>query len=404
MNAEATIAARKPTRASLSKEKVPSPPPMKAEDLRPEPAPAPDTAEKRIKSNLPPLTGTSPPNGTVLISTFVPRSEWVKPDWEDLATRLPFGNPYFERPTPAPKPSEVKIEPSPEPSTSNLASPRRADKSRSASETPIKPDTSNDSLPVKGKLLNLATESFFPEDGEVHAVTIRLSDVTEHTWQRLKTINGMATTAEMKSLSEHSPHLMPATDTPPPPAGPSGSQAASIPPRLPSFQPTPELRYEYTARKKTFFRKMLARVPARKFLQYRLPDYRPDIVEATTDKWGPRPYPISTKAQYNRDGDYDGQPITLSPVAPKRGNKRVAEPDVTFELPVSLDQLDEMVAENALKGKKGKGMDGRKRTGKRWVAGTVCEGCGRGDKRVWRSGPGGTRTRKSFSASMATLC
>ena len=408
VNGEATIAARKPTRASLSKDTAPTPPPMKAEDPLPEPAQAPDTAEKRIRSNLPPLTGTSPPVGTVLISTFVPRSEWVKPDWEELATRLPFGNPYFERPTPTPKPSEVKVEPSPEPGTSNLAStpasPRRTDQSRSASEAPVKPDTSGDPLPVKGKLLNLATESFFPEDGEVHAVTIRLSDVTEHTWQRLKTINGMVTTAEMKSLSEHSPQLMPSTETPPAVAGPSGSQASSAPPRLPSFQPSPELRFEYTARKKTFFRRMLVRVPTRKFLQYRLPDYRPDIVEATTDKWGPRAYPISTKALYNRDGEYDGQPITLSPVAPKRGNKRVAEPDVTFELPVSLDQLDEMVAENALKGKKGKGMDGRKRTGKRWVAGTVCEGCGRGDKRVWRSGPGGTRTCKSGSASLGENC
>jgi len=126
-------------------------------------------------------------------------------------------------------------------------------------------------------------------------------------------------------------------------------------------------------------------------------------VEATNDKWGPRAYPISTKALYNRDGDYDGQPISLESVAPKRGNKRAVEPDVTFEIPVSLDQLDEMVAENALKGKKGKGMDGRKRTGKRWVAGTVCEGCGRGDKRVWRSGPGGPRTR-GFPSSSSLCC
>lgn len=405
-NQGATIAARKPTRASISKDTVPTPPSMKAEDPLPEPAPTPNVVEERVRSHLPPLTGTSPPVGTVLLSTFVPRSEWVKPDWEELATRLPFGNPFFERPAPIPKSSEVKIEPSPEPSTSDLAStpapPRRADNSRSVSDAPIKPDESDVPLPVKGKLLNLATESFFPEEGDVHAVTIRLSDVTEHTWQRLKTINGMATNAEMKSLSEYSPQLMPSTETPPA-GGFPGSEASAIPPRLSPFLPSPELRFGYTARKKTFFRRMLARVPTRKFLQYRLPDYRADIVEATTDKWGPRAYPISTKALYNRDGDYDGQPITLSPVAPKRGNKRVAEPDVTFELPVSLDQLDEMVAENALKGKKGKGMDGRKRTGKRWVAGTVCEGCGRGDKRVWRSGPGGTRTRKSQSASLAKL-
>jgi hypothetical protein len=140
---------------------------------------------------------------------------------------------------------------------------------------------------------------------------------------------------------------------------------------------------------------MLRRVPARKFLRYRLPEIRPDILDATADKWASRPYPISTKALYNREADDDGQPIPLSPILqPKRGNKRVVEPDVTFELPVSLDQLDEMVAENALKGKKGKGLDGRKRKMKRWVAGALCEGCGSTKKSIWRSGPGGSRTRE----------
>jgi len=397
-----TIAARKPTRASLSKEKPPSPTPLKAEESEPEPITAPQDKNQSLPDLLR-LSGASPPSGTVLISTFVPRTKWVKPDWEELAARLPFGNPFFERSTF--KATEVKAEPSPEPSSSNVASatgsPRRnLDKARTASEAPVKPELSSDSLPVKGKLLNLATESFFPADGDVQAVTIRLSNVTDQIWQRLKTINGMATTADMKSLGEHSPHLMPKVDTPPP----TIPTPANLPPRIPPFQPSPALRTEYATRKKTFFRSMLTRVPTRKFLRYRLPDYRPDLVEATTDKWGPRPYPISTKALYNRDGEYDGQPIQLSPVTPKKGNKRAVEPDVTFELPVSLDQLDEMVAENALKGKKGKGMDGRKRTGKRWVAGTVCEGCGRGDKRVWRSGPGGPRTREYLITIRDWLC
>lgn len=380
-----TVASRKPTRASLSKEKLSSPPPIKFDAPKSEIEQTPKITNPRLSPDLPRLSGASPSNGTVLISTFVPRLVWEKPDWEDLATRLPFGNPLFERPVPTT--NQVKVESSPEPHiSSGHDSPQRSmEKSRSASEAHNQPGAADDPLPVKGKLLNLATESFFPEDGAVHAVTIRLSDVTDQTWQRLKTINGMATTAEMKSLGEHSPHLMPKE-------GPAVAAPLGQAPRIPPFQPSPELRLEYSARKKTFFRRMLTRVPARKFLRYRLPDYRPDLVEATSDKWGPRPYPISTKALYNRDGEYDGQPISLSPVQPKRGNKRAVEPDVTFELPVSLDQLDEVVAENARKGKKGKGMDGRKRSGKRWIAGTVCEGCGKGDQRVWRSGPGGPRT------------
>ena len=48
-----------------------------------------------------------------------------------------------------------------------------------------------------------------------------------------------------------------------------------------------------------------------------------------------------------------------------------------------------------MSGKKLKGEDGRKRHGKRWVPGTICEGCGQAGKRVWRAGPGGKGTRES---------
>jgi hypothetical protein len=227
--------------------------------------------------------------------------------------------------------------------------------------------------------------------------------VTEQTWQRLKTINGMVTTAELKTLGEHNPSLMPKAESPEPPSSTIPhhpvSQTPSMPtppgptPPRPSFQPSPELQADYAARKKAFFRRMLSRVPTRKFLRYRLGEPRPDLVDATTDKWGPKAYPISTKALHNRDVDYDGQPMPISPhLQAKRGSKRAPEPDVTFELPVSLDQLDAMVADNASKGKKGKGLDGRKRHGKRWVAGAVCEGCARADKSIWRSGPSGPRS------------
>lgn len=372
-----------------------------------EPAETPKTARDRpLLSGMPRLPGASPPEGTVLISTFVPGTEWNKPDWEELATRLPFSNPNFDRPTP--KTTGVKVEPAADPShESNSAtipkSPKLgASKSRSISFAgQVKPENTSDALPISGKLLNVAAESFLPEEGDVHAVTIRLSDVTDQTWQRLKTINGMVTTAELKTLSEHSPELMPKMDAPtsstssphPESQVPSVPTSAGPAPPRPPFQPSPELQADYAARKKAFFRKMLSRVPARKFLRYRLGESRPNLVDATTDKWGPKSYPISTKALSNRDVDYDGQPIPLSPtLQPKRGNKRAPEPDVTFELPVSLDQLDAMVADHASKGKKGKGLDGRKRHGKRWVAGAICEGCARTDKSIWRSGPGGPRT------------
>jgi hypothetical protein len=357
---------------------------------------------------LPILPGAAPPNGTILISTFIPSSEWRKPDWDELGGLLPFNKPFDERPKS--KPTVIKEEPASEGDGAAVPGPvSDANDSRPGSETPsIKAYKDSDRLPIKGNLLNIAAESFFPDEGAVQAITIRLSGVTDQTWQRLKTINGMVTTAEMKALSEHLPDLMPKPEIespiptpaegvplhpgmasmamPPPPPGP-------VPPRT-LFQPSPELRKEYFARKKGFFRRMLSRVPTRKFLKYRLPEVRPDILDATADKWGPKSYPISTKAQFNRDVDYDDQPIPLSPIMQPKKGKKALEPEVTFELPVSLDQLDEMVAENAAKGKKGKGMDGRKRTGKRWTPGTICEGCGDKNKRVWRSGPGGPRSRK----------
>lgn len=369
------------------------------------PEPVPIEAKPELpKSGLPPLDGTAPADGVVLISTFLPADEWQKPDWNALSSFLPFNNPRFDR-NPA-KATEVKVEPEPEQTDpkASPSSPRSVKRSRqvAVTEAPVAPDD----LPFRGKLLNLAAESFMPEEGDLHAVTIRLSEVTDQVWQRIKTISGMIATAEMKALGEHRPDLMP---NPVPAAGaipapisvtpPVSSPTPSMPPppstRMP-FVPGPELREAYLSRKRNLFRHLLQRVPTRKFLRFRLSSPRPDIVDATNDKWGPRPYPISTKALYTRDEEYadEGVPLSPEPFVNKKGSRKAPEPEVTFEMPVSLDQLDEMVAENAMKGGKAKGVDGRKRHGKRWVPGTICEGCGEANKRVWRAGPGGKGTRE----------
>ncbi|CAD6572237.1 MAG: hypothetical protein TREMPRED_000482 [Tremellales sp. Tagirdzhanova-0007] len=83
----------------------------------------------------------------------------------------------------------------------------------------------------------------------------------------------------------------------------------------------------------------------------------------------------------------------------KKKRRMEGEPEVTFELPVSLDALDERVAEGAMRGvtKRGRGRGGkadgspRKRV-ERGPPDRACEGCGRIGLKVWRQGPGGKRT------------
>ena len=81
----------------------------------------------------------------------------------------------------------------------------------------------------------------------------------------------------------------------------------------------------------------------------------------------------------------------------KRGQ---AEEDVMFEMPVSLDMLDQHVEQGAKKsvnrrvGKLRMEKPNKKRHGKRYVMGTTCEGCGNNTIRVWRMGPNGPKTRK----------
>lgn len=383
--ASATAASKK-TRASMSRGSS-SQVVAATSEFETKPESEVDPSSKRINtSGLPALPGMAPPDGTVLISTFTPAGQWQKPDWQELATLLPFNNPSFGRPKPPPTDVEKPWEPDPTPSS---------EKSTSAKTytDPSVPTAARDShsLHIKSTLLNIATEPLFPDEGDLHAITIRLNDVSDHTWQRLKTINGMIVAAEMRAMAEQNPQLMP----PPGQAMPHSTGPQMPPPGPIAFQPSDTLRKEYSQRKRSLFRSLLARVPSRKFLRYRLETARPDIIDATTDKWAPRPYIISTKALGNRENDYEDQLPTYAPESPpKKGTKKALEPEVTFEMPVSLDQLDEMVAENALKGKKGKGEDGRKGKGRRWVPGTICQGCGLSNKRVWRSGPGGKSTRE----------
>jgi hypothetical protein len=114
---------------------------------------------------------------------------------------------------------------------------------------------------------------------------------------------------------------------------------------------------------------------------------------------------MSTKPLYTRSPppeDEEAVPVALSPERPVKRKKNEVEETVTFEMPVSLDALDERVevgARTVLGKKRGRGGkvpvdDGRKRYGKRWKAGTTCEGCGRSDVRVWRRGPNGKATRE----------
>lgn len=394
------------TRASLGRNVKPATPPPPAKEDEPPAAMPPEEEKKKRgppRSNLQPVTGMAPPDGTVLVSTFIPAGEWRRPDWKDLSTSLPFNNPSFETRSGSQTPNIVKTENGPPPSSESKASPKSPRLSKASKRSgQVEDRVPSNELPARGKLLNLAAESFLPDDSDVHAVTIRLSEVSDQVWQRIKTISGMVATAEMKSLGEREPQLMVKPDNEAASATPPPENSAVATPALPvnpaprqAFQPTERLREAYQNRKRNLFRHLLGRVPPRKFLRFRLSSPRPDIVDATADRWGPRPYPISTKALYTREEEEDAEEavIPFSPeVRPKKGSKKDPEPTVTFEMPVSLDQLDEMVAENAMKGKKGHGLDGRKRHGKRWVPGTICEGCGEANKRVWRAGPGGKGT------------
>jgi hypothetical protein len=75
---------------------------------------------------------------------------------------------------------------------------------------------------------------------------------------------------------------------------------------------------------------------------------------------------------------------------------------VTFEMPVSLDALDERVEAGAARGlsKRGRAKGAAVvRKFPRGTAGALCEGCARRGLKVWRRGPNGRGTRESQRGS-----
>jgi hypothetical protein len=346
-----------------------------------------------IKPVLPDLPGTKPAPGAVLISTVIPSIGWEKPDWDKLSIGIPWGNPAFEK-------SNVKHEEPPTTDSSTVPA-------KATSEAAKQPD-----------LLNTGATSFLPPEGPVQAVTIRLSDVSDGLWRRIGGICGSVEKEEIRVLASARPDLLDPSATDSQPSSTTAistatqSAAADTPfPQNPARNVNldhscqPQLRETYLQSKRDRFSTLLRRATPRKFLHFRLSSISQPLIDATSDKWAPRPYPISTKPLYLASPPShiialpDNQPKTK-----KRGEK---ENEVEFEMPVSLDQLDERVEEGAKKavGKKVGKLKGRASTGKvegidtlgrrhgrRSVAGRVCEGCGSGKLKVWRRGPGGTGT------------
>lgn len=343
--------------------------------------------------HLPTLPGMRPSRGTVLLSTIVPISEWKKPDWESYEKRMPFYSAdYDEKPILPNRPAEPVA---PVPTPASPKSPKRESRSPVLHRNgqPLPDDTPD--LDAK-RLLNLGAESFMPEHGEVQAATIRLEGIDDPTWHRIRNIVEHVECIEMRALGTTLPHLL---DTVPP-------LAPSPIPQIPKpFDPAlhPRLRVAYRQFRKARFDRLLQRVPPRSFPNYRLPAPRADLKDAMTDRWTPRPYPISTRPLYLTSPPPDGieEEVEVD-FMPKQKRKRgqAEEEQVMFEMPVSLEMLDERVelgAKKSVTRRVGKlKMDRKpptgKKHGKRYVVGMVCEGCARDDQKVWRRGPGGKGT------------
>ena len=358
------------------------------------------------KLDLLPLPSMDPPAGTVLFSTMVPARNWVRPVWAELAKRLPFVKPGF---------GGSQAEVGTDHSESTLSSGKDAAQSSPG-------DFLHQEAPAPGvdsskhrqsTLLNLAATSFIPTEGDVHPVTIRLGEIDDRAWRRIKHVLDEVERTEMVTLGvTRSASIRAESATPiEVPSDPNNSdlsksaalQTAPVPLFSAPFKPGFHPRSIYTQRKRSYFKNLLLRNPRRRFLRQRLPSPLLSLIEATSDRWAARPYPISTKALYTTDGGYavPTLPVPNSPEPLKKKRRVEGEPEVTFELPVSLDALDERVAEGAMRGltKRGRGRGGRTDSTKRKYAeraplDRACEGCGRVGRKLWRPGPGGKRTRQ----------
>ncbi|WWD17789.1 hypothetical protein CI109_102231 [Kwoniella shandongensis] len=399
---------------------------------------------ERPTSGLPPLPGMKPDFGTVLVSTFVPVGKWEKVDWEAFGKRLPFENQdFWIKPNdPTAKTVEVKEEPkealSPimaAPSTPLQANPtgskrdlRHPRLSTSTADAPADTSSHTKPKPTGPQLLNLAVEDLIPDQEPVQALTIRLSGIDDAVWKKIKGVMEEVERVDMEVMAKDDPELVKDEEDKPEfltstsgqvitPVRQDGQAAPQItpvvaPPSLPpglfglSTRVLEVIRPIYLAKKKALFSSLLKRVPPRTFLTTRLPPPPPpELVDATTDKWAPRPYPISTKPLYtveadDQDDEGPAAEIQLSPEPSSKGKKRKAgetEPEVMFEMPVSLEALDERVEEGAKKGlgrknARGSGAGPIKRKTKRGVEKGICEGCAREGIKVWRRGPTGKGT------------
>lgn len=191
------------------------------------------------------------------------------------------------------------------------------------------------------------------------------------------------------------------------PTAPKATEAPTTPkPATPPAAPlkkvlAPEVRETWLSRKKEHFTSLLSRVGERVFPRFRVEETIPLITEATADKWALRPYHMTTRPLYTRDAGEEEEGEEFVPLSPelaasKRGRKE-PEPTVTFEMPVSLDALDERVEAGAAVSlsRRGRGRGSAPvRKFRRGTAGAICEGCGKPGLKVWRRGPNGRGTRE----------
>jgi len=414
--------------------------------------PPPSAPRQPVRSELPPLPGISPPHGTVLLSTIIPVDDWLRPDWDKLAQRMPFySKAYDEAVFPPSTGMNASDTPAASASTADPINVPRSPKTRARVPPSPRSHRRIDAAPQKpserdidpNTLLNMGAESLMPPEGNVRAVTIRLEGVDDTAWTKMRWVMDHIDGVEMKALGAARPDLLeasvtaPASPTPPAPVPTSTGGTSSAPARTPApvpdstpiptatpsaprppvpkpFDPTlhPRLRKAYDEYRRIRVQGLLARVASRTFPKYRLPA-RTDIKDALSDRWAPRKYPMSTRPLYLTspppEGEGEGE-LEEEEIVPQPKRKRgQAEEEVMFEMPVSLDMLDERVEAGAKKSvnrrvgklKLGKlkepklTLSGRvKNVGKRSKPGMVCEGCARTDQKVWRKGPGGKGTRE----------
>ena len=398
------------TRASLPRTKIEPVKPVPEPVIEVEPDITTEEPVTAVSSNdLPALPGMKPTDGTVLISTVIPAQDWKKPDWSKLRRRLPFDFYNLDKMSSL---SKQDLAPSGLAEFNAVQSIITEDSAAGSALEPEAKDTR------KLQMLNLGAETFQPIEGDLHAVTIRLEGLNDRIWRRMQYVTEEVERVEMITLGEAEPDLLDegtkysAEISIVPPSASAPNPVSNIPtgPPNPSRSPMTRLpallRSTFLQRKRSRFQSLLKRAPPRPFLRYRLPTVLPSLVEATSDRWVPRSYPLSTKPLYSTDGADLALPLPITAFADLEGSKKrrrnEIEPEVTFEMPVSLDALDERVAEGAMremsKGKRGRGKgnadDGRKRSTKRIVPGRVCEGCAGHGLKVWRRGPGGKGTRE----------